>query len=71
MASEGTNLHLPYYYDTGFYLPKHIKEQITQEEKEISDQTKVSDTQIPATEEPKKKRGRPKKETKDEPTNQS
>jgi len=59
MGSEGTNIHLPYYYDTGFYLPVHIKEQIVQEEKEISEQIKVDEAP--------KKRGRPKKEENDEP----
>lgn len=66
MSSEGTNLHLPYYYDTGFYLPTHIKEQIAQEEKEISQQTKVEETPLPQPQEPKKKRGRPRKESNNE-----
>jgi RecA/RadA recombinase len=38
MASEGSAIHLPYYYDTGFYLPERLKKEIEQEEAEIKAQ---------------------------------
>lgn len=63
MAREGTNLHLPYFYESGFYLPERIKEEIKKEEQEIAGQT--------ATEDVPKKRGRKPKETNNDTTSQS
>jgi len=38
MAQERTELRLPYYYESGFYLPEHLKKEIEEEEKEIAEQ---------------------------------
>jgi RecA/RadA recombinase len=43
MPSEGSAIHLPYYYESGFYLPEHVKEEIEKEESEIKAQGKKID----------------------------
>lgn len=38
MASEGTEIRVPYYYESGFYLPEQLKKEIEEEEREIEAQ---------------------------------
>jgi RecA/RadA recombinase len=38
MSSEGTTVHVPYYFESGFYLPERIKKEIDEEEAEIDSQ---------------------------------
>lgn len=38
MLSEGSTVHTPFYYETGFYLSEHIKKEIEEEDAEIEAQ---------------------------------
>ena len=70
MATEGTELRIPYYYESGFYLPEKIQQAIEEEEKEIAEQDGQSEESTEKVKEEVakviKKRGRKKKEINNE-----
>lgn len=64
--TEGSEIHIPFYFQTGFHPPLSVTNPHATDEEQITNAIKTSTAIEEVEEKPKKKRGRPKKEKKDE-----